>query len=151
MKNIFYLNFQEISINHKSLPKQVELFRLSNCGLTKIHQNSFAHCHDLKTIIFENLKELHLKKRFYSQKEVETEVSNLTLTKIGLVKLSNEAFSNFPKTTRSFFSEIGLPEVGERGLEILTDTFIISNSNIGKLEKGNIVTYLFFYHITMYE
>jgi len=128
-----------LKISKRSLPRQTEHLSLSGCGDVAIATDSFAHCSDLSHIEFINLKGLELGPTFYSKKESDfREVQNFTISSVGLLEISPRAFSNFPKTGRAIFSEVGLKRVTEKGLEILADLFVIKESEIGVLERGSV-------------
>ena len=60
------------------------------------------------------------------------EVQNFTVSAVGRLDILPGAFSNFPKTGRAVFSEVGLKRVVEKGLEILADLFLVKASqNLG--------------------
>ncbi|XP_059086538.1 uncharacterized protein LOC131883171 isoform X1 [Tigriopus californicus] len=130
---------QNIIIDDKSVPIQAKVVFISECGSVDIRSNSFAQCRDLAHLQFTNLKELELKPNFYSESELEyKELSNLTVSRIGRVTINPQAFVNFPKTSRSSFHEVGIREVRERDLEILTDEFSLTNSEIGILGRASL-------------
>ena len=58
-------------------------------------------------------------------------MQNFTVSAVGRLEISPGAFSNFPKTGRAIFSEVGLKRVTEKGLEVLADLFVVKAS--GKL------------------
>lgn len=134
-----FLFQSNIKLNGKSLPRQTESFSLSDCGDVEIVSDTFAHCSDLKTISFINLKSLDLGPTFFSKKGSDyVDVSNFTVSKVGRFVIQPKAFVNFPKAINVVFSEVGLKRVTEKGLELLADLFVIKESNIGVLEKGSV-------------
>ena len=51
------------------------------------------------------------------------------MSAVGRLGILPGAFSNFPKTGRAVFSEVGLKRVVEKGLEILADLFLVKASD----------------------
>eukprot|EP00095_Tigriopus_kingsejongensis_P011297 maker-scaffold14_size734282-snap-gene-3.15 protein:Tk11297 transcript:maker-scaffold14_size734282-snap-gene-3.15-mRNA-1 annotation:"PREDICTED: nyctalopin-like" len=130
---------QNININEESIPIQAQSLHISDCGSVDVRPNSFARCLDLDYIGFKNLKELEFRPKFYATSSSDfKEIRNFTIAHVGRVTIHSGAFVHFPKSAVASFHEVGIREVLERDLEILTDVFSLTNSEIGVLGRASL-------------